>query len=280
MNHHNDNTTDNDGGLQPPFIGADYSGSSFGSVFDRRDSFGSNSSNGMMTMMPMGMDDTGMMDDRFFSLDDPHGMNPMGFPDPKNVSVYTETAPRTINPMQIHQGAEIMGEEKEFKHAPSSGIPPIISADEIKSDISVNANSFNCNQNPPNNSLPQLIPQQQQQSQSQSQQINQIPINQQVPSVPIGAAAGGGGGGGITGVGDKAASKPEPRKKLWKCTFPGCTEPPKTHYNCYSHVWDSHIRHSLPQENPLGAVVYKKIVDKTQVKELCKKYMIELDDGK
>lgn len=279
MNHHNDSTTDNDGGLQPHFLGADYSGSSFGSVFDRRDSFGSNSSNGMMTMMPMGMDDTGMMDDRFFALDDPHTMNNMGFSDPKSAPGYQETAPRTINPMQLHQGAEIMSEEKEFKHAPSSGIPPIISVDEMKSDVTANANSFNCNTSAQNGPQPQLIPPLQQQQQPQSQQMNpiptnQIPINQQAPASSVGVTAT------AAAAGDKAASKPEPRKKLWKCTFPGCTEPPKTHYNCYSHVWDSHIRHSLPQENPLGAVVYKKIVDKTQVKELCKKYMIELDDGK
>lgn len=68
------------------------------------------------------------------------------------------------------------------------------------------------------------------------------------------------------------------RKKLWQCVYPGCTEPPKTHYNCFSHVWDSHVRRSLPPEDPLSALPYKRITDRTAVKELCRKYIVELSD--
>ena len=68
------------------------------------------------------------------------------------------------------------------------------------------------------------------------------------------------------------------RKKLWQCVYPGCTEPPKTHYNCFSHVWDSHIRRSLTPDNPLAELTYKRITDRTAVKELCRQYIIELSD--
>lgn len=269
--NHNDDTVENNsnGGIPPSFIGTDYSGSDFGSVFGRRDSFGSNSS-GMM--MSMGVDDISMMDDRFFSFDDNHPMNPDQISGQKNNSFYPEpdtmASMRPMDQMQIHPepiSSGILSENKDSKQDLSSGIPPIISIEEAKLDVCVNANSFICGQPPPSSmstsSTTTSSAQQQQQPQHQ-QQVNLL----QVP---------------ICTENDKTvATKPEPRKKLWKCTFPGCTEPPKTHYNCYSHVWDSHIRHGLPQDNPLGAVVYKKIADKTQVKELCKKYMIELDDGK
>ena len=32
------------------------------------------------------------------------------------------------------------------------------------------------------------------------------------------------------------------RKKNWQCTYNNCNEPLKTRYNCYSHLWDTHLR--------------------------------------
>ena len=29
-----------------------------------------------------------------------------------------------------------------------------------------------------------------------------------------------------------------PRKKQWKCLYPGCKEGLKTKFNCVAHVWD------------------------------------------
>ena len=86
--------------------------------------------------------------------------------------------------------------------------------------------------------------------------------------------------GGIGGAHPLSVSKPTkpPRKKLWKCNFPGCTEPPKTHYNCHSHVWDAHVRHQLSPDNPISTVVYKKLPDRGAVKTLCRQYMTELED--
>ena len=56
-------------------------------------------------------------------------------------------------------------------------------------------------------------------------------------------------------------------------------EPPKTHYNCHSHVWDAHVRHQLPPDHPLAQFVYKKLPDRTVVKGLCRAYMVELEDN-
>ena len=67
-----------------------------------------------------------------------------------------------------------------------------------------------------------------------------------------------------------SSSGAKPRKKLWQCVYPGCTEPPKTHYNCHSHVWDAHVRHQLPPDHPLSQFVYKKLPDRNAVKGLCR----------
>ena len=75
---------------------------------------------------------------------------------------------------------------------------------------------------------------------------------------------------------DAAPGRSKPRKKLWLCVYPGCHEPPKTHYNCHSHVWDAHIRHQLPPENPLAALVYKRLPDRGAVKALCRGYVVDL----
>ena len=77
-------------------------------------------------------------------------------------------------------------------------------------------------------------------------------------------------------AGTPGAGRSKPRKKLWLCVYPGCHEPPKTHYNCHSHVWDAHIRHQLPPENPLAALVYKRLPDRGAVKALCRGYVVDL----
>ena len=77
-------------------------------------------------------------------------------------------------------------------------------------------------------------------------------------------------------AGEAAPGRSKPRKKLWLCVYPGCHEPPKTHYNCHSHVWDAHIRHQLPPENPLAALVYKRLPDRGAVKALCRGYVVDL----
>ena len=67
------------------------------------------------------------------------------------------------------------------------------------------------------------------------------------------------------------------RKKLWKCTFKGCTEPPKTRYNCYSHIWDAHLRHINHVQIP-----YKKLKEGSKEKEKAKEeialYAKKLDE--
>ncbi|KAH3744971.1 leucine rich repeat protein, bspa family protein [Pelomyxa schiedti] len=78
----------------------------------------------------------------------------------------------------------------------------------------------------------------------------------------------------------------KPRKKLWVCTYPLCTNTsPKTYYNCYSHVWDAHVRHELAgatepgtPANLLSALVYKKLEDRDAVKHLCVRYIAEIPD--
>lgn len=77
---------------------------------------------------------------------------------------------------------------------------------------------------------------------------------------------------------ESAQAQATGRKKLWQCIYPGCAEPPKTHYNCFSHVWNSHIRRSLSPEHPLSKMTYKNITDRTIVKKLCRQYIIELPD--
>ena len=259
---------------------------SAGGFFIRNDSFGSNNSETMM--LPMNLGDNGM-DDSAFALEDHHTMNPASFMDQQAVpcipltaatSTAAGTGGRTIDPMMLHTGVPTVVPPSSVDTKPS-GIPPIISAEEMleKTNANANANATTTTITTTNehntvgttvqHTVSQLVLQQPQPQPQQPQQPQQQQQQQQLQTLQQITVYTGG---------DKLA-KPEPRKKLWKCTFPGCTEPPKTHYNCYSHVWDSHIRHSLPQDNPLGAVVYKKIADKVQVKELCKQYMIELDDS-
>ena len=74
-------------------------------------------------------------------------------------------------------------------------------------------------------------------------------------------------------------SQPKPRKKQWKCVYPGCNEPVKTYYNCHSHVWDRHVRFELDPQHPLAQFQYKNIPSdqKEYAKALCKKYLIELN---
>lgn len=92
------------------------------------------------------------------------------------------------------------------------------------------------------------------------------PASVVAPAVNPGFATKSGGGSKV------------PRKKLWKCTYPGCTEPCKTHYNAHSHAWDAHVRHELGADHPLGSVVYKKLPDRDAVKKLCQRYLYELPD--
>ncbi|ELP94113.1 hypothetical protein EIN_184800 [Entamoeba invadens IP1] len=68
------------------------------------------------------------------------------------------------------------------------------------------------------------------------------------------------------------------RKKGWECTFPGCNSGPKTKYNCYSHVWDSHLRHlsACPMYGGQKGEVYKKLTDRTTAKRQCEVYMLEV----
>ncbi|KAL7717272.1 Peptidase S74 domain-containing protein [Entamoeba marina] len=68
------------------------------------------------------------------------------------------------------------------------------------------------------------------------------------------------------------------RKKNWKCIFPNCNEPVKTRFNCYAHVWDAHIRQYYTQTFPdiYPTTPFKKTPDKTQMKNLCEKYMVQL----
>ncbi|KAL7712265.1 Peptidase S74 domain-containing protein [Entamoeba marina] len=72
------------------------------------------------------------------------------------------------------------------------------------------------------------------------------------------------------------------RKKNWKCTFPDCKETPKTRYNCYAHVWDSHLRTLMSQEenNPENIMLttFKNSSQKNLLKKYCEQYMIKLVD--
>lgn len=71
------------------------------------------------------------------------------------------------------------------------------------------------------------------------------------------------------------------RKKNWLCVFPGCTEPPKTRYNCYVHVWDRHVRHRLAdtvESNDVILTSFKESNQKEVLKQLCEPYMKKLVD--
>ncbi|KAL7714983.1 Uncharacterized protein QTN25_007444 [Entamoeba marina] len=60
------------------------------------------------------------------------------------------------------------------------------------------------------------------------------------------------------------------RYKDYKCTYPGCSEPAKTRYNCTSHVWDAHLKFLYKEFNGES---YKKVFDKQRAKTLCENYM-------
>ncbi|GAB1227757.1 hypothetical protein ENUP19_0355G0001, partial [Entamoeba nuttalli] len=66
------------------------------------------------------------------------------------------------------------------------------------------------------------------------------------------------------------------RLKNWKCTYPGCNEPAKTRYNCYSHVWDTHLRYEQSVRTNELASCYKEIKNKDSIKVMCDKYMSKL----
>ncbi|ELP92129.1 hypothetical protein EIN_380760 [Entamoeba invadens IP1] len=72
------------------------------------------------------------------------------------------------------------------------------------------------------------------------------------------------------------------RKKNWKCTYPHCTDPPKTKYNVTSHIWDSHLRTEIgkPGNNPHNLVLttFKDSPQKEIIKQLCEPYMVKLVD--
>ncbi|EKE37663.1 hypothetical protein ENUP19_0295G0003 [Entamoeba nuttalli] len=91
------------------------------------------------------------------------------------------------------------------------------------------------------------------------------------------------GGGGIVNVPVKEIPRTlKQRKKNWKCNYPGCNEPPKTRYNCYAHVWDSHIKQFLAEEgnNPDNMLLtsFKNSNEKDKIKKICERYMIKLVD--
>ncbi|EMS15867.1 hypothetical protein KM1_066160 [Entamoeba histolytica HM-3:IMSS] len=69
----------------------------------------------------------------------------------------------------------------------------------------------------------------------------------------------------------------KPRRKCWMCVFPGCTEPPKTRYNCYSHVWDAHLRHLNGEKE-----AYKRIKEEERkdAMKLCEMYVVYVDDSR
>ncbi|EDR27264.1 hypothetical protein EDI_344700 [Entamoeba dispar SAW760] len=66
------------------------------------------------------------------------------------------------------------------------------------------------------------------------------------------------------------------RLKNWKCTYPGCNEPAKTRYNCYSHIWDTHLRYKQSERRNELASCYKDIKNKETIKIMCDKYMSKL----
>lgn len=67
------------------------------------------------------------------------------------------------------------------------------------------------------------------------------------------------------------------KKKTWLCIFRGCTEVPKTKYNCYSHVWDVHLRNTV--RGDAHGVAYKNLSDKNQAKLMCSRYMMKADEA-
>ena len=68
------------------------------------------------------------------------------------------------------------------------------------------------------------------------------------------------------------------RQKNWQCLYKNCIEPPKTRYNCCSHVWDAHLRRKCCKNNDpqYENVSYKALKNKTVVNELCINYMRKL----
>ena len=65
------------------------------------------------------------------------------------------------------------------------------------------------------------------------------------------------------------------RLKNWRCVYPGCHEAAKTRYNCYSHIWDAHLRF---RTSGAQAPAYKDVPDKAALKALCAPYMVKLVD--
>ena len=74
------------------------------------------------------------------------------------------------------------------------------------------------------------------------------------------------------------------RMKNYKCIYPGCIEKAKTRYNCYTHVWDCHLRYEYAKEgqNPKGLelIGYKQHPEKQKLRKECDKYMVKLVDNK
>ncbi|ELP95063.1 hypothetical protein EIN_253270 [Entamoeba invadens IP1] len=70
-------------------------------------------------------------------------------------------------------------------------------------------------------------------------------------------------------------SHAKPRRKCWICTYPGCKEPPKTRYNCYSHTWDAHLRHLNGEKDQ-----YKRIKEseRKDAMKLCEMYVRYVED--
>ncbi|ELP93984.1 hypothetical protein EIN_181510 [Entamoeba invadens IP1] len=73
----------------------------------------------------------------------------------------------------------------------------------------------------------------------------------------------------------KNTSKQRIRYKDWLCTFPGCTEPPKTKYNMISHIWDSHLKFIYPEYHKSA---FKNLENKEIPRELCEQYLLFSQD--
>ncbi|ELP93208.1 hypothetical protein EIN_055130 [Entamoeba invadens IP1] len=67
------------------------------------------------------------------------------------------------------------------------------------------------------------------------------------------------------------------RYKEWKCTFPGCTEGPKTKYNAVSHVWDAHLKFLYAD---LQGTAYKNLPEqkRKEAKKACMSYIAFVTD--
>ena len=72
----------------------------------------------------------------------------------------------------------------------------------------------------------------------------------------------------------------EQKMKNYKCIFPGCMEIPKSRYNCYTHVWDTHLRYEFakPGKNPKNypLLKYKDCPNKSELQKECSKYIVKL----